>query len=277
VIGIIQFHPILQMDSLFFNNPLVNKTEPNPGVISIAYGLLKRLINEKKKLNPQVEFEQYIIAIQRMNVAVIFLDERPFKGEDPQIIFETLNSLGKPLTLSDLVRNFVLLNMESDKQSDIYEKTWHPKIEEILYENTSKFFRDYLQYKTASSLKVVSDNNTKELYQQFKDFVENKFDNHNDFINDIVRFVKCYKWITTEVVSDSISTNNSNDRKIKELLRNIFHDIKAEAFKPFVLGLLEYHQYTINNIRLSDDTLITALLTIRTYLIRRRILGLRAC
>ena len=109
-----------------------------------------------------------MLALQRINVAVIFLDERPFKGEDPQIIFETLNSLGKPLTLSDLVRNFVLLNMESSKQSNIYENTWHPKIEEVLKENTSKFFRDYLQYKTASSLKVVSDNNTKELYQQFK-------------------------------------------------------------------------------------------------------------
>ncbi len=253
---------------------LVNKTEPNPGVISIAYDLLKKLINEKKRLNSQVEFEQYIIAIQRMNVAVIFLDERPFKGEDPQIIFETLNSLGKPLTLSDLVRNFVLLNMESDKQSDIYEKTWHPKIEEILYENTSKFFRDYLQYKTASSLKVVSDNNTKELYQQFKDFVDTEFDSHSDFIKDIVRFVKCYKWIITEVVNDSISSNNSNDRIIKELLRNIFHDIKAEAFKPFVLGLLEYHQYTVNNIKLSDETLISTLQSIRTYLIRRRILGL---
>lgn len=253
---------------------LVNKTEPNPGVISIAYDLLKKLINEKKRLNSQVEFEQYIIAIQRMNVAVIFLDERPFKGEDPQIIFETLNSLGKPLTLSDLVRNFVLLNMESDKQSDIYEKTWHPKIEEILYENTSKFFRDYLQYKTASSLKVVSDNNTKELYQQFKDFVDVEFDSHSDFIKDIVRFVKCYKWIITEVVTDTISSNNSNDRIIKELLRNIFHDIKAEAFKPFVLGLLEYHQYTVNNIKLSDETLISTLQSIRTYLIRRRILGL---
>lgn len=253
---------------------LVNKTEPSPGVISIAYDLLKKLINEKKRLNPDVHFEHYIMAIQRMNVAVIFLDERPFKGEDPQIIFETLNSLGKPLTLSDLVRNFVLLNMESNKQSDIYEKIWHPKIEEILYENSSKFFRDYLQYKTASSLKVVSDNNTKELYQQFKDFVETNFDNHNDFINDIVRFVKCYKWIITEVVNDSISLNNSNDRVIKELLRNIFHDIKAEAFKPFVLGLLEHHQYTINDSRLSDETLISILLTIRTYLIRRRILGL---
>lgn len=253
---------------------LVNKTEPNPGVISIAYDLLKKLINEKKRLNSQVGFEQYIIAIQRMNVAVIFLDERPFKGEDPQIIFETLNSLGKPLTLSDLVRNFVLLNMESDKQSDIYEKIWHPKIEEIFYENTSKFFRDYLQYKTASSLKVVSDNNTKELYQQFKDFVDAEFDSHSDFIKDIVRFVKCYKWIITEVVNDSISSNNSNDRIIKELLRNIFHDIKAEAFKPFVLGLLEYHQYTVNNIKLSDETLISTLQIIRTYLIRRRVLGL---
>jgi uncharacterized protein with ParB-like and HNH nuclease domain len=253
---------------------LVNKKEPNPGVISIAYNLLKKLINEKKRLNSQVGFEQYIIAIQRMNVAVIFLDERPFKGEDPQIIFETLNSLGKPLTLSDLVRNFVLLNMESDKQSDVYEKIWHPKIEEILYENTSKFFRDYLQYKTASSLKVVSDNNTKELYQQFKDFVDVEFDNHSDFIKDIVRFVKCYKCIITEVVNESISSNNSNDIIIKELLRNIFHDIKAEAFKPFVLGLLEYHQYTVNNIKLSDETLISTLQSIRTYLIRRRILGL---
>lgn len=253
---------------------LVTKSQPNPGVISIAYELLKKLITEKRKLNPEVDFEHYIIAIQRINVAVIFLDERPFKGEDPQIIFETLNSLGKPLTLSDLVRNFVLLNMESNKQSDIYEKIWHPKIEDVLNENSSKFFRDYLQYKTASSLKVVSDNNTKELYQQFKDFVEENFEDHNNFINDIVRFVKCYKWIITEIINESISSNNTKDKEIKELLRNIFHDIKAEAFKPFVLGLLEYHQYTVNNVKLSDDFLITTLTTIRTYLIRRRILGL---
>ena len=253
---------------------LVNKTQPNPGVISNAYELLKKFINEKKRLNPEADFEHYIIAIQRMNVAVIFLDERPFKGEDPQIIFETLNSLGKPLTLSDLVRNFVLLNMESKNQSDIYEKIWHPKIEEVLYENTSKFFRDYLQYKTVSSLKVVSDNNTKELYQQFKAFVETSFEKHNTFVNDIVRYVKCYKWIITEINNDTISNNNYKDKEIKELLRNIFHDIKAEAFKPFVLGLLEYHQYTIENIRLSDEILILTLTTIRTYLIRRRVLGL---
>lgn len=253
---------------------LVNQTPPNPGVIKNAYELLKRLIHDKRKLNPEVIFEHYIMALRRINVAVIFLDERPFKGEDPQIIFETLNSLGKPLTLSDLVRNFVLLNMESKNQSDIYEKIWHPKIEDVLNENTSKFFRDYLQYKTASSLKVVSDNNTKELYQRFKDFVRNEFTHQNDFINDIIRFVKCYEWIITEVVNNTISNERNNDEEIKELLRNIFHDIGTEAFKPFVLGLLEYHQYTINNTKLSDDNLISTLKTIRTYLVRRRISGL---
>ncbi|AWH74836.1 DUF262 domain-containing protein [Dokdonia sp. Dokd-P16] len=253
---------------------LVNGEDANPGVIKIAYELFKKLIREKKRLNQDVKFEHYITAIQRMNVAVIFLDERPFKGEDPQIIFETLNSLGKPLSLSDLVRNFVLLKMDSDSQSHIYEKVWHPKIEEAFDNNSSRFFRDYLQYKKATSLKVVSDNNTKELYKQFKDFVDESFEKHNDFIDDIVRYVKCYKWIITEINSDIISRDSNNDKVIKELLRIIFHDVKSEAFKPLVLGLLEYHQYDVNDLRLSDETLITTLQSIRTYLIRRRILGL---
>ena len=253
---------------------LVNGEEANPGVIKIAYELFKKFIREKRKLNPEVNFEHYITAIQRMNVAVIFLDERPFKGEDPQIIFETLNSLGKPLSLSDLVRNFVLLKMDSESQSHIYEKVWHPKIEEIFDSNSSKFFRDYLQYKKAVSLKVVSDNNTKELYQQFKDYVNESFEKHDDFIDDIVRFVKCYKWIISEFNSDIISRDSGNDKDIKELLRIIFHDVKSEAFKPLVLGLLEYHQYEVNNLRISDENLITTLKSIKTYLVRRRILGL---
>lgn len=253
---------------------LVTKNQPDPGIIFNAYKLFSKLIDDVKRTNPEIRLEHYLIAIQRINVAVIFLDERPFKGEDPQIIFETLNSLGKPLTLSDLVRNFVLLNMESSNQSEIYEKVWHPKIELILNDDTSKYFRDYLQYKTKTSIKVVSDNNTKEIYQLFKDFVEEEFTNHSDFIKDIVRYVRWYKWIITEVVTDRIFSDSTKDREIKELLRNIFHDIKAEAFKPFVLGLLEFNQDNSKNVHLSDDDLIYILKTIRTYLIRRRILGL---
>ncbi len=253
---------------------LVNKEVPNTGIISNAYQLFHKILSDKKIEKPQIQLEHYITAIRRMNVAVIFLDERPFKGEDPQIIFETLNSLGKPLTLSDLVRNYVLLNMDSASQSEIYEKIWHPKIETILNDNTSDFFRDYLQLKMKTSIKAVSDNNTKEIYQLFKAFVEDEFPNHKEFIKDIVSYVNLYKWIISEVITDSISTDNSKNKEIKELLRNIFHDIKSEAFKPFVLGLLSYHASSQNGLRISDDNLILILKVIRTYLIRRRIIGL---
>ena len=104
-----------------------------------------------------------------------FSTERPFKGEDPQVIFETLNSLGRPLTLSDLVRNYILLGLRSNDQTEVYDNIWYPNIEKVLEDDTSYFFRDYLQYKKSTYLKVVSDNNTKELYQEFKEFVENEF------------------------------------------------------------------------------------------------------
>jgi uncharacterized protein with ParB-like and HNH nuclease domain len=84
---------------------LVNNEEPGVGIIKNAYQLFSKLINETSRNKSDIVFKHYIKAIKRMNVAIIFLDERPFKGEDPQIIFETLNSLGKPLTLADLIRN----------------------------------------------------------------------------------------------------------------------------------------------------------------------------
>lgn len=249
---------------------LVNQQKPIEGNITKSYQMLKKLISEIKSQNPDIHTEHFIIAIKRMNVAVIFLDERPFKGEDPQIIYETLNSLGKPLTLADLIRNYILLNMKSDEQTEVYDNIWYPKIEGVLGENISNFFRDYLQYKESTSLKVVNDNNTKEIYQQFKDYVEETFKSRTNFIDDILGYVKPYKWIITEVNTDIITKNSTNDKEIKELLRNIFHDIKSEVFKPFVLGLLKYHQDT----RISDEKLIENLKIIRIYLIRRRVCGL---
>ena len=224
----------------------------------------------KKIKSHSFTFENYLTALSRVNVALIFLDERPFKGEDPQIIFETLNSLGKPLSLSDLVRNYVLLEMLSSEQSDVYEKIWYPKIEENFEDYTSKFFRDYLQYKLGTDLKVVSESNTKELYQIFKSFVEN-FKNKMDFVNDIVRFVSWYKWIISDNITDSISSDPLVNDKICELLKNIFSDIKTEPFKPFVLGLFEHHQHLKI---INDNQLVETLETIRTYLIRRRVLKL---
>lgn len=246
---------------------LVNKQITKPSIIKTAYDIFCNLINDYKKQFSEVILQDFIYAIKKLNIAVIFLEEDPFKGEDPQIIFETLNSLGKPLTLSDLIRNYVLLNFPADKQTKIYETLWFPKIEQPLGDKSSEFFRDFLQYKTQKLLKVVSNNSTKEIYAEFKSFVAEHYNNHDEFVNDIILYVPLYKLIITE---ENYNNEVIKNKEAIELLRNIFWDIKSEAFKPFVLGMLFYY----NNKKLSDNILIDSLKTIRTYLIRRRIMKL---
>lgn len=246
---------------------LVNKQITKPSIIKTAYDIFCNLINDYKKQFSEVILQDFIYAIKKLNVAVIFLEEDPFKGEDPQIIFETLNSLGKPLTLSDLIRNYVLLNFPADKQTKIYETLWFPKIEQPLGDKSSEFFRDFLQYKTQKLLKVVSNNSTKEIYTDFKNYIDTKYKDNTEFINDIISYAPLYKLVITEENKVGEIIKNA---EIIELLRNIFWDIKSEAFKPFVLGMLFYY----NNKKLSDNILIDSLKTIRTYLIRRRIMKL---
>lgn len=250
---------------------LVNQIPLNKkSLIKDAYDFFKHSIKYRS-----FKTDNYLIALKRINLAVIFLDERPHKGEDPQIIFETLNSIGRPLSLADLVRNYILLNMKSEEQSDVYDNIWQPKIEAVLNEHTSNFFRDFLQYKKSMFIKSVKDSNTKEIYHIFKDFVEKNYDiTKKDFIDDIIRYVDWYNYIITEENQYTLPAEPQNKHIIRELIRNIFHDIGSEAFKPFVLGLLEYHQEGKQGIKLSDEKLIEILEGIRTYLIRRRIMDL---
>jgi uncharacterized protein with ParB-like and HNH nuclease domain len=249
---------------------LIRKDEQLPGKVTDGYNRF-----HVKVRNADYTSEEYVKALSRVNVACVFLDERPHKGEDPQIIFETLNSLGKPLSFADLIRNYVLLGMESDKQTTVFEDIWHPGIEDVLKENSSNFFRDYMQFKESKSFKVVSNNNTKELYALFTEFIEREFGNNKRaFIDDIVRYVPWYQWIIEVNPTVQISADTVKNKVIIELLRNIFHDISAVAFKAPVLGLLEFHQCGYNGKKLPDDQLIEALTAIRTYLIRRRVMRL---
>lgn len=245
--------------------------ETIPGKVTDAYNLFIKLLTPKLQIEG-LTIRHFITALQRINVVTILLDERPYKGEDPQVIFETLNSLGKPLTLSDLVRNYILLGMPSKEQTKAYDEVWQPKIEQPLGEAyISKFFRDYLQCRDKKPYKVVNDNNTKELYYQFKEFVEQTFTSRDAFIKDIQSYVPCYLSI---IDPSHYEDATSDSETIRELLCNIFEDITSEAFKPVVLELLHMYQAKAPATTISGALLIETLESIRTYLIRRRVLSL---
>ena len=68
------------------------------------------------------------------------------------MIFESLNSTGLELSEADLIRNYILMGLEKEKQESIYKDYWQPMEESFGYEGYSKLFdrfmRDYLTLKT---------------------------------------------------------------------------------------------------------------------------------
>lgn len=250
------------------------------GKITNAYNFFCNELQSYLGDHPEVSFNNFINVLGRVNLAVIILANDPWKGEDPQIIFETLNSLGKALTLADLIRNYVLLELDSAKQTEVYDQLWYPKIEAELdplskdSKETSNFFRDFIQYKLSQSTKVVSYDNTKELYDIFKEKVVPLYPEKTALINEMTSIAYLYRVIIDPEYKPLLTSNKTNNNSIKELLIDIFQGINSDPFKSFVLTLLVSHQGLLGENTLSDEILIETLETIQTYLIRRRLCGL---
>lgn len=101
--------------------------------------------------------------IDRLVVVDVTLDRAT---DDPQLIFESLNSTGMDLSQSDLIRNFILMRLPEAEQTRLYEVFWK-KIED-LFRGSEKIFdsfiRDYIALKTKSSKQEKAD----EIYFAFR-------------------------------------------------------------------------------------------------------------
>jgi uncharacterized protein with ParB-like and HNH nuclease domain/predicted transport protein len=89
--------------------------------------------------------------------------------DDPQMIFESLNSTGLELTQADLIRNFVLMRQDEQLQARLYEDYWQP-IERAFGEryrtDFDKFVRDYLTLQLKPSKQFKADT----IYQEFRTY-----------------------------------------------------------------------------------------------------------
>ena len=109
----------------------------------------------------EITVDELYEAICSLEIISILLNHE----DDPQLIFESLNSTGLDLTEGDKIRNYILMGLPSKKQSSYYEKYWN-KIELYTNYQVSAFVRDYL------SVKLQSIPQQKKVYFYFKDFVE---------------------------------------------------------------------------------------------------------
>lgn len=174
--------------------------------------------------------------IQRLDVVSISLDANQ---DNPQLIFESMNSTGKDLSSADLIRNFVLMGLPKEKQDDLYLNHWR-NIELTLgadsYEDTfDEFLRNYLTVLYAPEPLVKRD-----IYYIFKRHVSDrgydKDDRIVDLLREMERFADYYSRITRGTEKDpELNRVLADLRKldmsvVNPLLLSLYDDYYQDAF-----------------------------------------------
>lgn len=159
-------------------------------------------------------------AIGRLQLVSITLERG---HDDPQAIFESLNSTGMDLKDSDLIRNYLLMALDSEVQSDIYNNIWRPTELLFDYEHQSElldnFFRDYLTMKLGRIPRKT------EVYKEFREYHDGIEMAIHDLCQDIYSFAKHY-------------TDMHFVRSGDAALKSLYGDMKAirmEVAYPFLL------------------------------------------
>ncbi len=161
-------------------------------------------------------------AIGKLQIVDIVLDRQ---YDDPQAIFESLNSTGIDLKDSDLIRNHLLMGLDSTTQADVYNNIWRPTELLFDYEHQSElldnFFRDYLTMKLG---RIPRKN---EVYKEFRAYNSGNGLAIRDLCQDIYAFAKHY--------SDMYFVRSGD-----AVLKSLYADMKAirmEVAYPFLLKI----------------------------------------
>lgn len=200
------------------------------------------------------EIEGLYMAIQKLMIVKISIN--PAHGDDPQLIFESLNSTGLDLEESDKVRNYILMGLDTELQTELYVNYW-AKIEKNTSDNVSTFLRYYLAIKEQKLWP------TGKLYKYFKEYVirEGYNANRHILLEDMRKYSQYYK---------KFLDANGNSGWEGSLTKIKFLDYSSVY--PFVMELFEAEDSGHITIEELDDIIAI----IESYIARRIICGLDA-
>lgn len=178
--------------------------------------------------------------------------------DNPQLIFESMNSTGRELSQADLIRNFILMGLEPELQTRLYEQFWRPMEvafgQEAYNTHFDSFMRHYLTVKTGEIPRLD------DVYEAFKGHARApKIADAGveTLVKDIRDFAKYYCAMALGAESDPV-------------LKLAFHDLRelrVDVAYPFLLEL--YHDYVDG--LLGKEELLEAVRLIEAYVFRRAI------
>lgn len=203
---------------------LISIVEKKP----IAEGTRSRLIENykfftNKLADKEIQPAEVYESIGKLQIVNITLDRAV---DDAQAIFESLNSTGKELSESDLIRNYVLMGLKPSEQTYVYEHLWRPMEQLFAYETQGTvmdaFFRHYLTMKLSRIPKQGR------VYEEFKLYHLNcEFGTIRELCQDLLEYAKYYT---------NIVFKRNPDAGLKKLYEDII-DLRMEVSYPFLLKI----------------------------------------
>lgn len=255
-----------------FEDYLVDKHQPKETRVKLKPVKNDRSAFEKlfdfddendKQSNLTYNFEYFYNRIQKEEISIEDLYDALFALEiinieltpddDPQLIFESLNSTGMALSEGDKIRNYILMGLPAALQNDYYEKYWN-KIELCTNYDVSMFVRDYL------SVKQQAIPSMSRVYVTFKAYVEENKLETEALLKELLDYAKWYELLLK---------GRTQDRKLNACIYRL-NRLETTITRPFFLEVLRMMaKGTLSIAEVRDIFLLT-----ENYLFRRSICDL---
>ena len=219
------------------------------------------LVSENFKLFEKwvSDAQDEIVAVCKGLAKLVIVDISLSRDQDnPQLIFESLNSTGKELSQADLIRNYILMGLEPQLQTKLYEQYWRPMEVDFGQEAYASYFDSFMRhYLTVKTSDIPNIRQVYEAFKQYSRTPEIAARGVEALVADIRSFARyfCAMALGTETDSE---------------LKNAFHDLrelKVDVAYPFLLEL--YHDYVQQT--LSKDDFVKAVRFVESYVFRRSV------
>ncbi|MEJ8625354.1 DUF262 and DUF1524 domain-containing protein [Helicobacter pylori] len=233
---------------------LIDKNKRKPSEPSSKIMENFKLFEEWIRKNTD-KLETIFKGLDKLMVVEISLE----RGKDnPQLIFESMNSTGKDLTQTDLIRNYILMGLEPEEQKIFYEKYWRAmeegfKQNEILF---NQFVRHYLTIKTRDIP------NINKVYEAFKDYRQKEGIGIENLLKDLQKYCGYFCQIVFKKEADK--DLNKALSFLVDLERDVIYPLLLELYSDYSDGVL------------SKQDFIPIIYLIESYLVRRAVCDLKS-
>ena len=210
----------------------------------------------EKLSDKNTSIEQVCRGIAKLMIVDIALER---DQENPQLIFESMNSTGKALSEADLIRNYILMGLEPTLQSSIYIDLWRPMELEFGQEAYGDQFDDFMRH--FLTLKTGDIPRLSEVYEAFKEYSVKFFaedGNVRDLVSDIRKYARYFV---------AMALDGESNPKLKPLFDDLFKSLNYSVAYPF---LMEIYSDFVEGI-IEEKDFIEVIKLVESYVFRRSI------